>query len=273
MIKLKKNCGMVVLVLVALAAGFAGCGGEEILVDYSSARHFIYNGSPPNAPEHDAVVALLQVQGNYAYFFCSGTLIRPDVVLTAAHCLKGKKANRVLAAVGNSLSAGQYTLYYSSSLTVHPQYNSRTMDNDIALLKLKNNVAGVTPVPEAPATIGLVQGEKLNFAGFGEQEDGTYGVKLQVDGTLDGFGCSATDCNCQVPPGIPAHQICYKQSPPATGSGPCFGDSGGPAFVYRNGKAYVAGMTSYGDQYCTIYGVSTRADAFESFIHGFAGAD
>ncbi len=265
---------MKVLKVLAIASMFvlaAGCAGEEFQIDLTSAQHLIYNGSPPDAPEHNAVVALLQVQGGYGYFFCSGTLIRPNTVLTAAHCLKGKKATKLVAWVGDDLSAGTY--YWGSALTVHSKYNSRTMDSDIALLRLKTNVSGVTPVPEAPANVGLVAGEPINFAGFGEDEQGNYGVKLQVDGTLDGFGCSAADCGCQVPPGYPAHQICYRQNPPATGTGPCFGDSGGPAFVYRNGQAYVGGMTSYGDSYCTVYGVSTRADAYESFIHGFAGAD
>lgn len=51
--------------------------------------------------------------------------------------------------------------------------------------------------------------------------------------------------------------------------GVCFGDSGGPALVYRDGTAYVGGITSYGDSRCRIYGVSTRVDAFESFIGDF----
>jgi len=262
------------LMMVAMFSVMA-CGGAELEADIGTLQGAIFNGSAPNAPEHNAVVALMDVKTGYASFFCSGTLIRPNVVLSAAHCLKGKRANKVVAFVGDqiqNLQVGVNT-FYGSAISVHPQYNSRTITNDVAMLKLSQNVPGITPVPEVPANLPLIQGERVNFAGFGLTEDGIYGTKLQVDGDIDGFGCSATLCGCQVPPGVTATQFCYRQNPPATGSGPCSGDSGGPAFVYRNGQVYVGGMTSYGDANCTIYGVSTRADAFESFIHGFAGAN
>ena len=38
-----------------------------------------------------------------------------------------------------------------------------------------------------------------------------------------------------------------------------------------SGTTYMAGLTSYGDANCRIYGVSTRADAFEAEILAFAG--
>ena len=49
----------------------------------------IYYGNPDTAPSHSAVVALTQGPGTG--YFCSGTLIADDVVLTAAHCLEGVK--------------------------------------------------------------------------------------------------------------------------------------------------------------------------------------
>jgi secreted trypsin-like serine protease len=69
--------------------------------------------------------------------------------------------------------------------------------------------------------------------------------------------------------------ISYSQRG-ATGSrgddeGPCSGDSGGPAFVDRSGTIYVGGITSFGDAACRTYGVSTRVDAYESWLEGYAG--
>ena len=47
----------------------------------------------------------------------------------------------------------------------------------------------------------------------------------------------------------------------------CNGDSGGPAFHLTQGGEYLlAGVTSYGDTYCTSYGVDTRTDAFIDFL-------
>jgi hypothetical protein len=136
------------------------------------------------------------------------------------------------------------------------------------MLKIASPFSGVTPIPEAPANVGLSVGDSLDFVGFGETESGSYGSRLHAVGQLDGFGCVA-DCGCPSNNNYQAIEICYDQEV----NGPCFGDSGGPAFVTRGSQWYVAGMTSYGDSYCTLYGVSTRADAFESFIHGFAGAN
>src|SRR5690606_35169171 len=64
----------------------------------------------------------------------------------------------------------------------------------------------------------------------------------------------------------PATQISYTQYD----SGPCFGDSGGPAFVQRGGTWYLGGITSWGDAYCTQFGVSTRVDAYASWIAAFS---
>jgi secreted trypsin-like serine protease len=67
--------------------------------------------------------------------------------------------------------------------------------------------------------------------------------------------------------GDPAVMFSYSQ--PTAGT--CNGDSGGPASIIRNDTPYVAGMTSFGDRDRVIYGVSSRADAFESHIQDFTG--
>ena len=93
----------------------------------------------------------------------------------------------------------------------------------------------------------------LNFAGFGDYvvNAGTeFGIKLQIDGSLDSY----TD-----------NEIFYDHS----GGGTCYGDSGGPAFVQRDGVLYVGGVTARGDADCISWGASTRVDAFESFIQDF----
>ncbi len=143
----------------------------------------------------------------------------------------------------------------------------------VALLRLLVDAAaaeGVSAVPELPAAQGFTSADvgvtNLNFAGFGVTETGSSGTKLQVDLTLGGLGCSVSGCPDS---GDSATQISYSQ--PLVDGGPCSGDSGGPAFIDRSGTTYMAGLTSYGDANCRIYGVSTRADAFEAEILAFAG--
>jgi secreted trypsin-like serine protease len=256
----------------------AGCAGDlsdlELLEGSGSQPESkIYGGSAPDAPEHDAVIALHELTrgGKYVYAspFCSGTLIREDVVITAAHCTTGMRANGLAIYVGDDPSADLVSHLYSvTEIWVHPGYDSRRITNDISLVRLATPVTEpVTPVAELASSMGLSSadlGATVNFAGFGQTEYGTSGVKLQVDGTIDALGCGVSGCPS---PGDTATQFSYSQ--PTTG--PCFGDSGGPAFIYRAGVPYVAGLTSYGDSTCSVYGVSTRVDAFEADILAFTG--
>jgi len=267
--------------LLALLLSCANDGTLILEGAGDAVEHKIYGGSAPHAAEHDAVVALHQLarggKSVYVSPFCTGTLIRGDVVLTAAHCLSGKSANKVAIFVGDEASTdpadSNYIwdhLYSVSELQYHSGYNSGSLINDIGIMRLDVDAASaeaVTPVPELPASVGFTSADvgvtNLNFAGFGETETGSSGVLLQVDGTLGGLGCSVSGCPSG---GDTATQISYSQPT----SGPCFGDSGGPAFVDRSGTVYVGGLTSYGDSGCAVYGVSTRTDAYESWIGDFA---
>ncbi len=248
----------------------------------------IINGEPPNAAHHDATVALheLTKQGQiYVLPFCSGTLIAEDVVLTAAHCLNTSSGPKVRTMkpsllaifVGDDPQADSDSdgtidllehLYATTETLIHPGFDPYSLQDDIALVRLSQPVVEpVTPVAALPASLGLTSadlGATINFAGFGDDENGDYGVKLQIDGTLDGLGCSVPGCPDG---GYPDSQISYSQPT----SGPCFGDSGGPAFLFRDSTPYVAGITSYGDNTCSVYGVSTRPDAYDTWIQDFVG--
>lgn len=239
----------------------------------------IINGVVATDAFYAAVVSLHQRSSTSVSrnIFCSGTLITDDVVLTAAHCLDaGRRKPRAIDPlqlaihVGpDSLVDGAETFFPVSETWIHPSYNSTALLNDIGLIRLASPVpsALATPVPALPASLGFSAadvGMTLNFAGFGRDENGAYNVRLEVDGVLGGLGCAVAGCS-----GVddPATQISYEQPD----AGPCSGDSGGPAFVVRGGQSYVGGMTSWGDSACTLFGVSTRADAFEAEIAAFVG--
>ncbi len=240
----------------------------------------IFNGAPPDAPEHAAVVGLHRRSGDSVALapFCSGTLISPTVVLTAAHCLDVAAASKPRP---TTISAGAVAIYVGNHAAsdpapqvfgvvearIHPNYNRFSNNNDIGLLRLAAPVQGVVPVPALPAALGFTQadiGVGVNFAGFGLTEEGASGVKLQVDLPLGGLGCTVPGCPS---PGSVDTMVSYSQP----GAGPCSGDSGGPLFIYRSGTPYVGAVTSYGDAACTLYGVSARADSAAAVISAFVG--
>eukprot|EP00957_Ditylum_brightwellii_P080801 6146573-Ditylum_brightwellii.AAC.1 len=138
---------------------------------------------------------------------------------------------------------------------IHPQYNSRRILNDIALVKLEKAVTTITPIANVDAsTSALVTfNADIEFAGFGQNSirNPAPPRRLKGLGEITGFTSD---------PGIS-----YGQT-----QGPCFGDSGGPAFVFDgDGTRHVAGVTSYGDSNCAVYGVSTEVSEFEGWINDY----
>ncbi len=238
----------------------------------------ILGGDAPDAAEHDAVVALHLIwMGKVMPApFCTGTLIEEDIVLTAAHCLDEAWGGTsyaemdpadVVVYVGDNpvgdLTGNTTTV---DELLIHVDYDRINLENDIGILRLSAPVTSVTPVPALDTSVGWTNadaGIAINFAGFGETETGSYGQKLQVDGVFGGLGCAVSGC---WDAGIPATQVSYSQT---SVQGTCSGDSGGPMFVDRSGTVYVGAITSYGDWSCAQYGVSTRVDAFETWISDF----
>lgn len=285
---------------------FAACAPEDdasyiqALGEGADAGNKIFGGSAPTQSWQNATVSLHTRSSTGSVsrsIFCSGTLIAPGWVLTAGHCVTSgssvTSATRIAVHVGTTTTSDTSfasNTYLVTAVRRHPSYSSSTLRNDIALLQLTSSVPsttsgsvrGVTPVTDLPAASGYgftsadVGVTNLNFAGFGTTETGTYGTLLQTDVTLGGLGCTVSGC----PSGYSsstyqAMMISYSQRG-ATGSrsddeGPCSGDSGGPAFVDRGGTIYVGGVTSFGDSQCRTYGVSTRVDAYESWIEGYTG--
>jgi secreted trypsin-like serine protease len=247
----------------------------------------IINGDPAssNVPAYAATVGLnFRIAGPYFSSIpgCTGTLIAPDVVLTAGHCAtKGNgaamSASDVRVFFGSASDDPSGMLVAVSEVARHPSYSNATLVNDIALLRLAAAApGGVAPIDPLPASLAFDAGDigtTLDFVGFGYSDlaKTELGVKLHNTIPLGALGCPQA-----VYPACPANaptatQFSYSQSDAGEVEGPCNGDSGGPAFVTYSGHTYVAGVTSYGDVACDDYGVSTNVAGFESFIDDFTG--
>ena len=200
------------------------------------------------------------------WFICTASLIDPQVVLTAAHCVDGPGTYSVLI--------GEEFLYASgirrtvTDVYVHPGWGRNFNDTDLALLVLDSPVTSV-PVARLNTTGAWPEwAQSLGIAGWGEYYEGS-GVSsfLQagdvfatsgMDGTYDASYCDLDPAAMTV-----GGMFCFG-GPVTVGS--CSGDSGGPVFGWstpsaNSGDIVIYGLVSYGPTHC---GVNPRDDKAQS---------
>ena len=128
----------------------------------------IIGGSPPPQGRFPYIASLTY----FGSHLCGGSLIAPDLILTAAHCA-GYASEVELGRYDRSLpfSEGVHERISVSFEIKHPQYNAQTVDNDFMLVKLLEPSA-LHPVitlntnPDIPSEAG----EELTVAGWGDTD-------------------------------------------------------------------------------------------------------
>jgi secreted trypsin-like serine protease len=192
----------------------------------------IIGGSVP--PGHRPEVLIVGSRGNS----CTGTLLARDIVLSAAHCVVPGADYKLVEFDAQRRPA----LRDVAKIERHPQFSMETFLNhrataDLALLKLSQPVAKVTPASLRVAALPVAVGDRLTVTGYGLAERGNG----KSGGTLRAAELIATG----KPGNLQIRLVDPVTRGEHTGLGACTGDSGGPAFAEVAGRLVIIGVVSW----------------------------
>jgi len=261
---------------LALLVVLSACGKTEMVVstsDSHSTARTIKNGTSITASTYPHVGAVLTDFGNAGQGICTGTLIAPTLVLTAAHC--------VFAPSGNTLNRAAQTFFTRVSDVYNTQLNTSNTTrviniiapygfdevfyglparNDFVLLRLESAI-DLPDYPKIGSQGNLQTGQQLEVVGYGQNEKNIAGVRRS--GTMSFSGWSRLS-------GGNGSDTFLELASATSSQSTCPGDSGGPAFLRNSdGTLSLVGISHVGpNKACANVSqvTHTAIDAYLSFI-------
>ncbi len=261
--------------VTCLSLFLLSCTEDFDFDDFSLHQDAIINGHEAPDPEYGSTVAIAaQINGIY-YPYCSGVLIKKNVVLTAAHCTFNEEnfdfnslfsQKKIAVIFGKNVQAADSDhIFVPSALSIHPDYKHATNENDLALLWLKPDVPEIIAKPAEILDstdrfpFYVHSHHEVEFVGYGLDDQDKDGVRLHASGSLVLFCANEGKGKCGMTNGYGEHMIVPEGTLvyDIEKSGPCNGDSGGPVFISIDDQKYLIGIVSYGDADCASFAVST----------------
>lgn len=265
---------------VALALGTFACDVEEPEAEADGNGERIVGGVDTNIT---TVPWQISLQTTGGFHFCGGSIIDPEWVLTAAHCVSSSNGSpsspssmRVKAGVTNKNATGQ--LRNVSQIIIAPGWNGDTTDgHDAALLHLSSpldlsgstasaiELATVADGPDyAPGTLALVSGWGTLSPGGSSP---TILQSVNVPIVSNAVAAAAYGSG-----NVTADQIAAGDTNNG-GEDACQGDSGGPLIVNTASGPLLVGIVSWG-QSCALAaypGMYARVSSFVDWVDGELG--
>lgn len=231
-------------------------------------------------------LAYIEAGNKHSGFACTGTVVAPRVVLTAAHCVEDVETGRfakpaeyaVATGVANPKQAQPENVFGVVATHVFPSFDPGIVHGDAAVLILSRPTSAPPLAIAGPAEIALYEGgATVSVAGWGVTKAQnrqapanmrTTTMTVQKDsicrGKTKGFYKDYSG----------AVQLCLLATPKKT-SGTCFGDSGGPAVATRpDGTPVELAVISVVGPLCSPQtpNVLTRVDYVSTWVNEWIAA-
>jgi secreted trypsin-like serine protease len=203
------------------------------------------------------------------FAFCTGTLVAPKVVLTAAHCLDFLPSYGISTVyVSFNQTFDQSNTFYSGSYIPHPEYGKNQNDpKDIGVILLNEEPlqpGTLTPLPLAKLpqaglldslkAQGTLKNQVFTAVGYGQvRETKRLGPRAIMDN-------ANRNMVLQTFQALNKAWLRLSQNPSTGDGGTCYGDSGGPHFLGSAESDMIVAITSTGDTVCRATDVDYRLD-------------
>lgn len=204
----------------------------------------IVGGVPAEKGELPFQVSLQSASGSH---FCGGSLIKPNWVATAAHCVQGSANMKIVLGLHNQKDMAGTEVFRAKRIIAHPQYNRQKLDYDYALIQLDRD-SSFRPIDLNRVEIDIAASPmNVMTSGWGTTSEGSFALpnilnKVQIPLVTTAECNSATAYDGE----ITDRMICagLKEG----GKDSCQGDSGGPLFYQQTGGDFtLVGIVSWGE--------------------------
>ncbi len=263
-----KKTNLLLCTLMALLVPIGTAHAEDKAIP--TTNKLIVGGMPvSNISDTPWQVAL--VRHNTRDQFCGGSLVAPNWVLTAAHCVDNPGINqnpsRLDVVAGTLLFTTGGEQIAVSKIVVHPRWNSSNFDFDAALLKLDNTSSQGSPIAMQKAGDKPEVGVEVRVSGWGATSMGGAGSQNLLFAMVPVVSNDTCNEKDSYDGAITTAMICAGER--AGGVDACQGDSGGPV----DGGTQLLGIVSwgYGCALALKYGVYTRVSEVSDWANQAMG--
>jgi secreted trypsin-like serine protease len=274
--RVSRRVNVPVLVIGIMAGSLASVG--PVGASPRSPAPYIVNGTTTTIAQWPYLVGLLRssIADPYAAQFCGGSVVAPDLVLTAAHCVDDTTAGALDILYGATiLQVGAGTRIGVTSISVHPAWDPDTNQNDLAVVHLDTEIPATPIVVAPPGYEGVwAAGNTVQSAGWGCTHVTSLGACVPGGFPTDlraGSMPMRNDNECASVFGdlfdSDTMRCAGWSSSTGAATDTCQGDSGGPLRIARRGlPPMLVGIVSWGINCGRLPGAYTRVESFRSWL-------